>query len=475
MYSTTINGQLTTDIGERTIRSLLRRSGTDKINLSFTFLFRKGLLMTPRRRRRPGFTLIELLVVISIIGILVGLLLPAIGAAREAGRRAQCQSNLHNVTLGILGYVNQKNVFPPAGEFCEDATTNVAAANPPATSVILTWLPGSTTQRGVPMYSWVVPILPFLDSQDLSDQWTMWGTTSTGVSVAVPYVDQTGTYNQLGQATNHKIAQSALKVLQCPDDNTVQIGQGNLSYVVNGGFALWHAIPVGWNPAANGLGGIDGAGGITTTQLRWGQALGTTPQWVIDMANTQKLGVMFLESTFPQGVQTRIPWNIRSSIAAIPDGSSSTLMMSENTLTGVGGIAPYAATILGETDWACPLPNFTSFIGPSAVCGVPATYDCTAGQLAPIGDTDGIGWAFANKVGTFTNINGAKTLTLEGSYPFSNSGHPAGCNMGFCDGAVRFIANTIDSTVYSKIITPAGSKLPIYIKQMPVEQDAFVN
>ena len=66
--------------------------------------------------------MIELLVVISIIGMLVGLLLPAIGAAREAGRRAQCQSNMHNVTLGILGYVNQKNVFPPSGEFCEDPT-----------------------------------------------------------------------------------------------------------------------------------------------------------------------------------------------------------------------------------------------------------------------------------------------------------------------------------------------------------------
>ena len=57
-------------------------------------------------RGRKGFTLIELLVVISIIGVLVGLLLPAIQAAREAGRRAKCQSNLHNLVIGILGYVN---------------------------------------------------------------------------------------------------------------------------------------------------------------------------------------------------------------------------------------------------------------------------------------------------------------------------------------------------------------------------------
>ena len=76
--------------------------------------------MASRRRVRKGFTLIELLVVISIIGILVGLLLPAINSAREAGRRAKCQSNMRNVVLAIMGYVNNKNVFPPSGEFGED-------------------------------------------------------------------------------------------------------------------------------------------------------------------------------------------------------------------------------------------------------------------------------------------------------------------------------------------------------------------
>ena len=108
--------------------------------------------MTSRRRRHRGFTLIELLVVISIIGILVGLLLPAINQAREAGRRAQCMNNMRNVVLAIIGYENQKNAFPPSAEFSEDATTltNLTPGtgyNPdPLQSVVNTYMPGQTTQ-----------------------------------------------------------------------------------------------------------------------------------------------------------------------------------------------------------------------------------------------------------------------------------------------------------------------------------------
>lgn len=67
---------------------------------------------SPRPGRYRGFTLIELLVVIAIIAILIALLLPAVQSAREAARRTQCKSNMHQLAIAFHNYHDVHSMFP---------------------------------------------------------------------------------------------------------------------------------------------------------------------------------------------------------------------------------------------------------------------------------------------------------------------------------------------------------------------------
>ena len=128
--------------------------------------------------RRSAFTLIELLVVIAIIGMLIALLLPAVQAARESGRRTVCRSNIRQIGLALHAYHDIHNRLPAGWK-------GYSGFNVP-------------DPEGAPGWGWATAILPFLEQSPLHDQ------INQNVSLLDPMHDQ--------------VRRTSLPVFLCPSD-----------------------------------------------------------------------------------------------------------------------------------------------------------------------------------------------------------------------------------------------------------------
>ena len=94
-----------------------------------------------QRHHYNGFTLLELMVVVGVIGILIGLLLPAVQAAREAARRMSCSNNFKQIALGVHQYHSAFDILPPHGTGTFTNQNNPSTSNQFRLSFLVSILP----------------------------------------------------------------------------------------------------------------------------------------------------------------------------------------------------------------------------------------------------------------------------------------------------------------------------------------------
>ncbi len=352
---------------------------------------------------RVGFTLVELLVVITIIGMLVSLLLPAVQSAREAGRRNTCGNNMRQAALALMNYEGSRRSFP--------GYANVV-----------------NNKRA----SWVVTILPYLEQNNLYEIWqnTPPAAVATGVG-GVP----TPTF-----PNGSPWAYTELNILECPSNPTVDSTRNPLAFVVNAGSAK----------TAN-----DNYPGGSNT---WSEDANSGVFFNHCNADTQLAAVQYDPYNNPPSMKPAfVPNGPKTSTDFIStnDGTSNTLMMSENLQATTWATDPL------KTDVTNPITPFQSDFQVKQATAFVWFITGAKNNATPVVNTSNFEVA---SMGINDNNSPGSALALQWAagtpgglaYSRPSSAHPGGVNTVFCDGHMRFISEEIAYNVYSELMTPKG-------------------
>lgn len=260
---------------------------------------------------RAGLTLIELLVALSVIGLLIAILAPAVMSARETARRATCGNNLKNVALAVVASTEAKRRFPAAGNFLVEPDST------------------GTVRR----HNWVLDVLPHLEQSNIADQW-----------------DKNLAHSL---EPNNSLRQTHIPVLTCPSDSSVT-GGGDLSYVVNGGFG-WTGPPGGVIMIGHEPVDLNGNGHTDSDPATDGRPS--------DQDLMKQTGLFFVENWPPGSGTTR-----HHSLNTVSDGTSQTLMLAECIHAGVDYSDDPEHPPDEAAGWADPRPWRTCFFVSGRVC-----------------------------------------------------------------------------------------------------------
>jgi len=354
-------------------------------------------------RCRRGFTLIELLVVIAIIGVMVGLLLPAVQAARESGRRAQCMNNMKQLTLGLHNYHDASNRLPPAG-----------LAKYKSSCLITTRY--HTCNWGPPQ---LVLILPYVEQGVLYDTKFPGKTSTVGDSVAK--------YPTTGDSDWRSVGATTIPSYLCPSDigSSTPFNPAGATYLNGIAWARGNYVPNA-GPGHYAEFASDGSAKVEVIAVS-----GTT---VIDakfVDGKPTISAAGIGGSFRAGGPVGCNFGAAMATLSAGDGASNTIVLDEVRIGG-GAEDPRGT-------WAMGL----------AGAGIGAGHGRDSSPGPNIGTSGGFSpdnpWMCVDDP---ANGMGCTTWWPYNSILGAKSRHPNGVMAGFCDGSVRFITDGVQQKVW---------------------------